>query len=296
MRIGFYLGLVGALGLALSCSDSKSDDSGLTSDATKIGNDGGAVKGDDASVDVPAGALSEATKIGVAVSDVDVAPPEGYALVGTPIAFTPHGLSFDVPVTLTLPYSSSSNTLAVLRLEDEQDTTWDVVEGGTFADGSATVDVSTFSIYAVAAAASAPDGSGGAGGTSSGMAGAAPDDAGGAPAVAAGGAPSTAAGDLSWACDRTDTDGNGLRICTEYFYPAMIVELVGDKIMKGCPGPGNGVLLDQCDTTGAVVGCKVQDADGIPGVTVLSWFYMGNKADIAGSKLCDNATEIIDPP
>jgi hypothetical protein len=295
MRIGLCLGFVGVLGLALSCSDSKSDDPGPTSDATKIGNDGGTVKGDKASVDVPEGALSDATKIGVAASDVDVAPPEGYTLVGTPIAFTPHGLSFEAPVTLTLPYSSSSDMLAVLRLEDEQDTTWDVVKGGTFADGSATVDVSTFSIYAVAAA-SEPDGTGGAGGMSSGTAGAAPDNEGGAPAAAAGGAPSTAVGDLAWACDRTDTDGNGLHICSEYFYPAMIVKLVGDKIMKGCPGAGNGVVLDKCDTTGAVVGCKVHDADGIPGVTVLSWFYMGNKADIAGSKLCDNATEILDPP
>ncbi len=294
MRIAFCLGLVGVLGLALSCSDSKSDDSGPKADASKIGTDGGTVKGDKASVDVPKGALSDATKIGVAASDVDVAPPEGYTLVGAPIAFTPHGLSFVVPVTLTLPYSSSSDSLAVLRLEDEQDTTWDVVKGGTFADGSATVDVSTFSIYAVATA-SAPDGAGGASSMSTGTAGAAPDTAGGAP-PAAGGAPSIGAGDVTWSCDRTDTDGNGLHICSDYFYPAMVVQLLGDKLVKGCPGAGNGVLLETCDTAGAVVGCKTNDVDGIPGVSVLNWFYAGKKADIAGSKLCDQATEILDPP
>jgi hypothetical protein len=298
MKSLFHAGFGCLLGLMTSCSDSSSDSKPAV-DSTQIGAKGGLVSQDEASVDVPEGALSSPAKIGVAVSNVHVALPEGYVLAGPAIAFTPHGLTFDVPVTLTLPYSSSSEQLAVLRLEDEQDSTWDVLEGGKFSKGSATLDVTTFSIYAVAAQIAPSEGSGGAGGMSEGGgsamadAGAANENAG---APGAGGAPTTV-GDLSWSCDRTDTDGNGLRICSEYFYPAAIAELLGDKLVPGCPGAGNGILGDGCDTSDAVVGCLTHDVDDIPGVNVTNWFYMGTKEDLMNGVLCTEAgTEFIDPP
>src|SRR5258706_1372671 len=105
MKSVFRAGLFCALGLAASCSDSGSSGSKPTTDSSQIGKSGGVVSAADesvaASVDVPQGALPSAVKIGVAVSEVDVAPPDGYVLAGPPIAFTPHGLTFDVPVTLT---------------------------------------------------------------------------------------------------------------------------------------------------------------------------------------------------
>jgi hypothetical protein len=295
MRSLIHLGFVGALVLASSCSDSGSDDPAKTPDPTEIGADGGTVTQGNASVEIPEGALSEPIKIAVAASDVNVAPPDGYVLAGPPFAFTPHGTRFDAPVTLTLPYTSSSAALAVLRLDDEDDTSWEVVDGGTFAKGSATLDVTSFSIYAVAEESAEPAGMGGAGGMStSGDAGSTPVENAGAPA--AGGAPSVGVGDLTWSCDRMDTDGNGLRICSDYFYPAMIVKLIGD-LMPSCPGAGDGVLGEACDTSDAVGGCFSQDVDGIAGVTVTNWFYMGTADEIKNGILCtaDNTT-FVDPP
>lgn len=305
MKSMFYASAACVLVMMSSCSDDSSDKTSTTP-TTSIGKAGGTVSANDASVEIPAGALSAAIEIGVAGSDVDVAPPDGYTLAGPAIAFTPHGTTFTKPVTLTLPYTSSSKLLTVLRLDDEQDTSWEEVAGGKFSGGSATLDVSGFSIYAVATGT--PDAStGGAGGMSSGgmsgsdaLGGVSGGDAGGANdsggASPAGGA-GNASGDLAWSCDRADTDGQGLRICSDYFYPKMIVDLLGDQLVVGCPGPGNGVLLDACDTSNAVVGCRTNDADGIPGVTVTNWYYMGTKADIASSVLCSKAgTDILDPP
>lgn len=101
-------------------------------------------------------------------------------------------------------------------------------------------------------------------------------------------------GDLMFACDRMDTDGNGLRICTDYFYPALVVELA--SITPSCPGPGDGVLLDACDTTDAVIGCLARDADGLPGVNVTNWFYAGTADDIMNGVICsEDGVEFVEP-
>ncbi len=124
---------------------------GETTDA--IGADGGSVTGAGAEVMVPAGALEADVEISVASVDVsDAELPEGFELAGDPIAFTPHGTSFEEAVTLTLPYDSDADSLTILRLDDEDDTTWEVVQGGSFDDGVATVEVNSFSIYGVAEA------------------------------------------------------------------------------------------------------------------------------------------------
>jgi len=303
MKSALCLCFAGILGLVISCSDSDSGEPVPSADATKIGKSGGTVTEGKASVVVPAGALSAPVAIAVGPSDVTVAAPAGYSLVGTPIAFTPHGTTFSSPVTLTLPYSSSSDKLAVLRLDDEDDESWELVDGGTYAKGLAKVEVTTFSIYAVAAEGVA-DGSGGAGGMNA--AGGAPttggaDAAAGGAEVTIGGADSAAggaapaSGDLTFSCDRADTNGSGLRICSDYFYPKLVVELA--QITPSCPGAGDGVLGERCDTSDAVAGCFVQDADDIPGVTVTNWFYSGTKADITDGVLCqENNTTVIDPP
>lgn len=155
---------------------------------------------------------------------------------------------------------------------------------------------------------------GGSGGTSSGDMGDASDNGGAATGAESdgGGVPSGGAesdggiggggaggagsgeGDLMFACDRMDTDGNGLRICTDYFYPALVVELA--SITPSCPGPGDGVLLDACDTTDAVIGCLARDADGLPGVNVTNWFYAGTADDIMNGVICsEDGVEFVEP-
>lgn len=307
MKTFFLAGVASVLALAMACSSSSSNKPGTSSSSSKkIDSNGGTVSAGQASVAVPAGALPSATEITVAQSAVDVSPPDGYVMAGPPIAFTPHGLSFSAPVTLTLPYTppSADEQLAILRLDNEDDTSWEVVEGGAFADGSAAVEVSGFSIYAVAAAQSSAgtggsSGVGGVGGTNggtsaSGTGGA--DEAAGAAATSgagntAGDAGAGAVGDVSYSCDGTDPQ-SGLRICSDLFFPALIVQLAGGVSTVGCQAPS--VLIDgMCDPTGSLGGCFYTDVDGLPGVTATHWyFYTGTPPDLT----CADGGTPISPP
>ena len=130
-----------------------------------IGPEGGAVTGEQGvTVTIPAGALASDTTIAANVVDASdlPAPPSGMTAAGPFVALTPHGTQFAMPVEVTLPYTSSSSRLTVLRIDDESDTTWEQLTGASFDGGTATVGLSRFSILAVAA----PDsgGTGGAGG------------------------------------------------------------------------------------------------------------------------------------
>ncbi len=294
MKSQLLSGLVVVLGLAAACSDSTAEGDAAPSGSSKqIGSEGGTVTEGDASVEVPGGALESSVKIGIAESAVKVDPPAGYLLAGPAIAFTPHGLEFKVPVTLTLPYDSDAAELAVLRLDDEQDKSWEVVPGGEFAGSLAKLEVSSFSIYAVAEAAAQLPGAGGAGGAAdvpmitAGMGGA--GDSAGASAV--GGAPS-GGGELVRSCDGTSV----IHTCTESTWPALVVELLGgaDKVPP-CQAPAAEVA--SCDTTGAVLGCVTTDADDIPGLTVINWFYDGTEQDLRDGVFCNEAnSEWINPP
>lgn len=108
------------------------------------------------SLDIPAGALDAALEIGVAIAD-DLAA-EGYA---APPAFveggfvanvvlTPHGTTFDAPVTVRVPYTGDPSDYVLLRAEDADDDTWEAVGPITFDDGVATFEVRTFSAYTIA--------------------------------------------------------------------------------------------------------------------------------------------------
>jgi hypothetical protein len=112
-----------------------------------IGPAGGEVSTDGVSVLVPAGALSTQVEIGVAEVAAPVDVPASYVAASPVYEFTPHGQTFSSPVTLTLGYTGSANT--VLRLDDDQDTTWEPVAPATFDNGTATVETSTFSYYVV---------------------------------------------------------------------------------------------------------------------------------------------------
>jgi hypothetical protein len=119
-----------------------------------IGPEGGAVTGEQGvTVTIPAGALASDTTIAANVVDASdlPAPPSGTTAAGPFVALTPHGTQFAMPVEVTLPYTSSSSSLTVLRIDDESDTTWEQLTGASFDGGTATVGLSRFSILAVAA-------------------------------------------------------------------------------------------------------------------------------------------------
>ncbi len=108
------------------------------------------------SLEVPAGALDAALEIGVAVAD-DLAA-EGYAAAPafvtgdflTNVVLTPHGTTFDAPVTVRMPYTGDPSDYVLLRADDADDDSWEAVGPITFADGIATFEVRTFSAYTIA--------------------------------------------------------------------------------------------------------------------------------------------------
>ncbi|MEW5848640.1 MAG: hypothetical protein AB2A00_07485 [Myxococcota bacterium] len=144
--------VVAALILGASCaqtgdSQEEKQDSGTpTSTKANVGSQGGSVSHGGASVEVPPGALG--TDVEVTVAEVPfpaAALPADMTTTGSAFAFTPHGTTFTSPVTLELPHDGTAD--AVLRLDDENDSTWEIVDGATFANGVATVQTTRFSVY-----------------------------------------------------------------------------------------------------------------------------------------------------
>jgi hypothetical protein len=108
------------------------------------------------SLEVPASALDAPLEIGVAIAENLAA--EGYAAAPSFVAgdfvanvvLTPHGTTFDAPVTVRVPYTGDPSDYVLLRADDADDDTWEAVGPITFADGIATFQVTTFSAYTIA--------------------------------------------------------------------------------------------------------------------------------------------------
>ena len=149
--------------VAIGCSDSESEpNSGIDNNNANnnnsspfVGAAGGTVvaEGGTAMVEIPPGALSSDTPILVEqIPAANLAPlPAEATLAGSVFAFTPHGTTFNVPATVELPYDPTfGGSLEVIRLDDENDTTWESLTGASFMDGTARLQVSRFSVMAVA--------------------------------------------------------------------------------------------------------------------------------------------------
>jgi len=122
-----------------------------------IGEEGGTVETESANLEIPAGALPEGVEITVAGLDesaVEELPPTSadVVLAAVPVAFLPHGLTFDEPVAVALAYDVEAVgdvALVVMKLDDEEDTTWELVPGATFENGQALFSITSFSVYGV---------------------------------------------------------------------------------------------------------------------------------------------------
>jgi hypothetical protein len=115
--------------------------------AGQVGADGGTISSDAVSLTIEAGSLQEDTVIYVyeTTTEEDSDLPEGSTLVGTAWAFTPHGTTFDEPVTIE--FSVPEGTNLVLRANDEEDNTFEIVENATVSGNTATLSTNTFSVY-----------------------------------------------------------------------------------------------------------------------------------------------------
>lgn len=118
-----------------------------------IGGDGGIIDyEDDVIIVIPQNDLGEDVDIEISNAEnetTDATLSSEYNISSNIYALTPHGLSFNLPVTISLDYGTDSSNISFIRLDDELDTTWDVVEGGSFSNGIGTLEINGFSIYAI---------------------------------------------------------------------------------------------------------------------------------------------------
>ena len=120
---------------------------------TVVGPAGGTVAGAGGAVLViPAGALASDVTIAIEQSATNApAVPGRLTTVGSTFALTPHGTTFNVPVTLTLPFDPSTlptGTVPVL-LKTNAAGQWEQISSATFAADTVTAQITSFS-YAVA--------------------------------------------------------------------------------------------------------------------------------------------------
>ena len=116
---------------------------------TGIGAGGGTATGPNGSqVFIPAGALAGNIDIVVSQSSAgSPALPAGFTTVGSMFAFTPHGTTFALPVTITLPYEPSllPSGAAPALYKTNALSQWEPVAGATFGTNNVTATITSFS-------------------------------------------------------------------------------------------------------------------------------------------------------
>ncbi|MGD9831232.1 MAG: hypothetical protein AB7U92_00625 [Piscinibacter sp.] len=136
------------LGLVAGCGGGSSGPSTVT-----IGAAGGSASGPDgAGLDVPAGALAADAAVAIE-RDSRGAPalPAGMSTFGPTYAFTPHGTTFAVAVSVRVPYDAASVPAgaAPALYKTNAAGAWERVAGATAAAGIVTAQVTSFSWFVV---------------------------------------------------------------------------------------------------------------------------------------------------
>lgn len=114
-----------------------------------IGPSGGTLElANGGKVEIPAGALDEETMITV-TEVLDPKPlPLGLDSAGKGYAFEPHGTVFSAPVKIAIPFSDDDATaVRPMKLDDNEDTSWQTVVGGTKTADKIEMETTSFSIY-----------------------------------------------------------------------------------------------------------------------------------------------------
>ena len=121
--------------------------------STGVGAAGGTVSGPNgAKVVIPPGALAVATPIVIEQSSAGAPPlPAGFTASGPIFAFTPHGTTFVLPATVTLPFDPTQvpagATPALYKTNARN--LWEPVAGAVFGATSVSGDVTSFSFAQV---------------------------------------------------------------------------------------------------------------------------------------------------
>lgn len=123
-----WLFLIAATTLLVSCGGSSGPAAPATSANAVIGAAGGTLTGPDGvQVIIPAGALNADTTIGIARSAAGAPPtPEAYTVAGYVYELTPHGITFNSPVTVRAPLPAGAVTPLVFMASQGED--WKLLE------------------------------------------------------------------------------------------------------------------------------------------------------------------------
>jgi uncharacterized delta-60 repeat protein len=137
-----------ALGACGGGGDGGSD-AGTSSTGTVIGAAGGTVVGPNGvEIVIPPGALAADTMIAIEQTSAgSPALPAGFSVVGQMFAFTPHGTSFAVPVTVTLPFDPATvpaGKVPALFKTNAQNQ-WEQVASATFGANTVSAQITSFS-------------------------------------------------------------------------------------------------------------------------------------------------------
>ena len=126
---------------------------GTQQTGTVVGAAGGTVVGPNgAKVVIPAGALATDTTINIAQIAASTAVlPAGFSVSGQMFAFTPHGTTFAVPVTITLPFNPALVPAGITPqfYKTNAQFQWEQIATATFGPDTATAQVTSFSDAAV---------------------------------------------------------------------------------------------------------------------------------------------------
>jgi uncharacterized delta-60 repeat protein len=151
---GIFRLIVMGLALALSAcggggDGDQSNSAGTQPPQSGIGAAGGTVNGPNGSkVEIPSGALAAVTQIAVDQTSANAPPlPAGLTPIGQMFAFTPHGTTFALPVTITMPFDAGAvpagATPALFKTNAQNQ--WVQVAGADFGASSVSAEVSSFS-------------------------------------------------------------------------------------------------------------------------------------------------------
>jgi uncharacterized delta-60 repeat protein len=142
--------VAGLLIVLVACGGGGSEDTGIPPPAgTVVGAAGGVVAGPSGvTVEVPAGALAaDLTIVIEQTSAGSPALPNGLTPLGPMFALTPHGSTFAVPVTLTLPFDPASVPAGQVPVlfKTTAANTWEEVANATFGTATVTAKIGGFS-------------------------------------------------------------------------------------------------------------------------------------------------------
>lgn len=135
--------------LVVSCSSS--EDSKIV--AEKIGKEGGAISTPEGSeLKVPEDALTDSVELSIHKTDSGSPKvPDEYSPAGDTFAFLPHGQTFDVSVTVTVPFTPVDGKNPKLLTAPENGS-WSIMESARVEGKTMIVEVDHFSFFMVATA------------------------------------------------------------------------------------------------------------------------------------------------